>query len=62
VIGDYGRQHATTAATVLEGVVRSYDNGTNFANNYTDRTTRLGYTPVPFSTTERAVDVDANPR
>ncbi|WP_353468467.1 hypothetical protein [Sphingomonas faeni] len=47
---------------MLEGVVRSYDNGTNFANNYTDRTTRLGYTPVPFSTTERAVDVDANPR
>jgi iron complex outermembrane receptor protein len=62
VIGDYGRQHATTAAAVLEGVVRSYDNGTNFANNYTDRTTRLGYTPVPFSTTERTVDVDANPR
>jgi iron complex outermembrane recepter protein len=62
VIGDYGRQRQQTASSILEGVIRTYANGTNFANNYTDRATRLGYTPVPFSDTARIVDVDANPR
>ncbi|WP_267389862.1 TonB-dependent receptor [Sphingomonas sp. GC_Shp_3] len=62
VIGDAGKQHATTAAAVLEGVIRTYTNGTNFANNYTDRAARLGYTPVPYRLTGRSVDVDANPR
>ena len=62
VIADYGKQRATTAAAVLEGVIRNYTNGALFANNYYDRAARLGYTPVPESTRERIVDVDANPR
>lgn len=62
VIGDAGKQHATTAAAVLEGVIRNYTNGTIFANNYTDRAARLGYTPVPYSQTGRTVDVNADPR
>lgn len=62
VIGDYGRQHSKTAAAVLTGVIRRYDNGTNFANNYYDRSTRLGYQPTPINPDARLVDVDANPR
>jgi iron complex outermembrane receptor protein len=62
IIGDYGKQRQVTAAGILEGVVRTYDNGTNFANNYTDRAARLGYTPVPFSDTERVVDINGNSR
>ncbi|WP_404476360.1 TonB-dependent receptor [Novosphingobium sp. BL-52-GroH] len=62
VIGDYGRQHSKTAAAVLTGVIRQYDNGTNFANNYNDRAARLGYTPTAIDPGARIVDVDANPR
>ena len=62
VIGDYGRQHSKTAAALLTGVIRQYDNGTNFANNYNDRSTRLGYQPTPIDPDARLVDVDANPR
>lgn len=62
IIADYGRQRATTAAGVLEGVLRTYADGTNFANNYNDRAVRLGYTPVPYSLTDRVVDVNTNPR
>ncbi|WP_022683512.1 TonB-dependent receptor [Sphingobium bisphenolivorans] len=62
VIGDYGFQKQQTAAAVLTGVIRSYDNGTNFANNYTDRVTRLGVPVVTEAPGERIVDVNGNPR
>ncbi|VWX53492.1 TonB-dependent receptor [Novosphingobium sp. 9U] len=62
VIGDYGRQSSKTAAAVLTGVIRQYDNGTTFANNYNDRSARLGYQPTPIDPNARLVDVDANPR
>ncbi|EIZ77226.1 TonB-dependent receptor-like protein [Novosphingobium sp. Rr 2-17] len=62
LIGDYGRQHSKTAASVLTGVIRQYDDGTNFANNFTDRAERLGYTPTAIDPGARIVDVDANPR
>lgn len=62
VIGDYGFQKSQTAAAVLTGVIRSYDNGVNFANNYNDRATRLGLETVTDSPGDRIVDVDGNPR
>ncbi len=62
VIGDWGRQRSFTAASILLGAIRSYDNGTNFANNYYDRAARLGYTPVPADPRFRTTDADANPR
>jgi iron complex outermembrane receptor protein len=62
VIGDYGRQHSKTAAAVLTGVIRQYDNGVNFANNYDDRAARLGYDALPIDPKARLVDVDGNPR
>jgi iron complex outermembrane receptor protein len=62
VIGDYGRQHSKTAAALLTGVIRQYDNGANFANNYNDRSARLGYQPTAIDPDARLVDVDANPR
>lgn len=62
VIGDCGRQRPQTANAILEGVIRIYTNGVTFANNYNDRAARLGYIPVPLSTTARVVDVDADPR
>ncbi|TVV74720.1 TonB-dependent receptor [Sphingomonas solaris] len=62
VIADYGRQHANTAGSILTGAIRSYDNGTVFANNFYDRAARLGYTPVPADIGLRTTDADANPR
>lgn len=58
IIGDYGNQHANTAASVLTGTIRTYNNGTNFANNFTDRAKLLGYTPVTADPSARLVDVD----
>ncbi|NWK99012.1 TonB-dependent receptor [Sphingobium lactosutens] len=62
VIGDYGFQKSQTAASVLTGVIRTYDNGTNFTNNYTDRVTRLGVDAVTAAPGDRIVDVNGNPR
>lgn len=62
LIGDYGFQKSQTAAAVLTGVIRSYDNGVNFANNYNDRATRLGLETVTAAPGARIVDVDGNPR
>jgi iron complex outermembrane receptor protein len=62
IIGDYGFQKSQTAASVLAGVIRTYDNGANFANNYTDRATRLGLETVTAAPGNRIVDVDGNPR
>lgn len=62
VIGDWGRQRSFTAGSILLGAIRTYDNGTNFANNYYDRAARLGYSPVPADPALRTTDVDANPR
>ncbi|EPR11793.1 TonB-denpendent receptor [Sphingobium indicum IP26] len=62
LIGDYGFQKQQTAAAVLTGVIRTYDNGGNFANNYTDRTARLGVPVVADAPDERIVDMDGNPR
>lgn len=62
VIGDYGRQRANTASGVLVGVIRNYDNGGSFANNYYDRAARFGYTPVPADPSARITDTNANPR
>lgn len=62
LIGDYGFQKSQTAAAVLTGVIRTYDNGANFANNYNDRATRLGLATVTAPPGDRIVDVDGNPR
>ena len=62
LIGEWGRQHSFTAGTILLGAIRSYDDGTNFANNYYDRAARLGYTPVPADPRVRTTDADADPR
>src|SRR3546814_931979 len=61
LIGDYGFQKQQTAAAVLTGVIRTYDNGVNFANNYTDRTARLGVPVVADAPGERIVDMDGIP-
>lgn len=62
VVGDYARQRSQTAAAVMTGVIREYDNGALFANNFTDRVERLGYAPPTIDPGARIVDVDANPR
>ena len=62
LIGDYGRQHSKTAASVLTGVMTQYDNGVTFSNNYYDRAARVGYTPVAIDPGARITDADANPR
>ncbi|WP_241127041.1 TonB-dependent receptor [Novosphingobium terrae] len=58
IIGDYGNQHSNTASSVLVGVIRSYTNGSNFANNFTDRAKLAGYTPITADPSARLVDVD----
>ncbi len=58
IIGDYGNQHSNTAASVLAGVIRTYTNGTNFANNFTDRAKLAGYTPITAPPSARLVDND----
>ena len=58
IIGDYGRQHANTAASVRAGVIRYFTDGTLFANNFTDRAARLGYQPVSASPIARILDND----
>jgi len=58
IIGDYGNQHSNTAASVLTGVIRTYTNGTNFANNFTDRARAVGYSPITADPSARLVDVD----
>jgi iron complex outermembrane receptor protein len=58
IIGDYGNQHSNTAASVLTGVIRSYTNGTNFANNFTDRAKAVGYSPITADPSARLVDND----
>ena len=62
LIGDYGRQRANTAASILLGAIRRYDNGTLFANNYYDRAARLGYAPVPADASLRTTDQNGDPR
>ncbi|EZP54176.1 TonB-dependent receptor [Sphingomonas sp. RIT328] len=62
LIADWGRQSSFTANSILLGAIRTYDNGTLFANNYYDRAARLGYVPVAADAGLRTTDVDANPR
>ncbi len=62
IIGDYARQRARTGSSVITDVIRQYDNGTLFANNFTDRAGRLGYTPPAIDPGARIVDADGNPR
>ena len=62
LIADWGRQSSLTAGSILLGAIRTYDNGTVFANNYYDRAARLGYSPVSTDIAARTTDANADPR
>jgi iron complex outermembrane receptor protein len=59
IIADYGRQKQNCCIGVIAGVITQYDNGAPIANNFTDRVTRAGYTPLPFTPFARVTDAEA---
>ncbi|MEG3122385.1 TonB-dependent receptor [Sphingomonas sp. GB1N7] len=59
LIGDWGKQDQNCCINVLVGSFGTYDNGAAIANNFTDRTTRLGYAPPPFDPFARRTDANS---
>lgn len=60
LIGDYGKQALNCCVRLPSAVFTRYDDGNLIANNFTDRVTRAGYTPLPTDPFARRVDVDAH--
>jgi iron complex outermembrane recepter protein len=58
IIADYGNQHSNTAASVLVGTIKTYTNGTAFANSFASHAAAVGYTPITAPPSARLVDVD----
>jgi len=59
LIGDYSHQKQHHVLQVLSGFFGTYDDGTPIANNFLNRTSRAGYTPLPFTPFERLGDSDS---
>ena len=60
LIGDFERQRLNCCIGVPTRVFTSYDNGAPIANNYIDRITRAGYTPLPVDPFARRTDADSH--
>jgi iron complex outermembrane receptor protein len=60
LIGDYARQKQNAVLNVLAGYFGRYDDGTAIANNFVDRVTRAGYTPLPLTPFARLGDSDSH--
>ncbi len=59
LIGDYSSQKQNCCIGVIVGAVTRYDNGAAIANNFIDRVTLAGYTPLPFTPFARITDAEA---
>ena len=59
LIGDYQRQRLNCCINVPVTVFSAYDNGTPIANNYINRITRAGYTPLPVDPFARRTDANS---
>lgn len=59
IIGDYSRQEQDCCINVLVGTFDQYDNGATIANNFNQRSARLGYTPLPFDPFARRTDANS---
>jgi len=59
LIGDYSHQKQHHVLQVLSGFFGTYDDGTPIANNFLNRTSRAGYTPLPFAPFARLGDSDS---
>ncbi|MEO7689808.1 MAG: TonB-dependent receptor [Sphingomonas sp.] len=60
VIGDYAKQTQNCCIGVLAGAITTYDNGAPIVNSFTDRVTRAGYTPLPYTPFARLTDADGH--
>lgn len=59
LIGDYQKQRLNCCINVPVTVFSAYDNGTPIANNYVNRITRAGYTPLPVDPFARKTDANS---
>lgn len=59
LIGDWSKQDQNCCINVLVGTFDTYDNGTAIANNFNQRTARLGYTPLPYDPFARRTDANS---
>jgi iron complex outermembrane receptor protein len=59
LIGDYSHQKQHAVLNVLAGFFGSYDGGAAIANTFLNRTSRAGYTPLPFTPFARLGDSDS---
>jgi len=59
-IGDFSEQHARCCINLPVQFFGTYDNGGVIANNFQDRVTRAGYTPLPIDPFARRTDADAH--
>jgi len=62
LIADYSRQRQNCCASQFVDFVTTYDDGTAIPNNFVDRVTRLGYTPLPIDPFARKVDLNSPPK
>jgi iron complex outermembrane receptor protein len=60
LIGDYSSQRQNYVLNVLSNYFGTYDNGAAIPNNFVDRVTRAGYTPLPFKPFDRLGDSDSH--
>ncbi len=60
LIGDFSEQHARCCINVAVDFFPTYDNGAPIPNNFQDRVTRAGYTPLPFDPFARRTDADSH--
>jgi iron complex outermembrane receptor protein len=60
LIGDYSSQRQNYVLNVLGNYFGTYDNGAAIPNNFVDRVTRAGYTPLPFKPFDRLGDSDSH--
>lgn len=59
LIGDHGKQTMNCCSRVRANFFSTYDDGNRIANNFYDRTTRAGYTPLPIDPWSRKVEGEA---
>ncbi|WP_039996755.1 TonB-dependent receptor [Sphingomonas sanxanigenens] len=60
LIADFSRQRQHHVLNVLADYFGTYDNGAAIPNNFVDRVTRAGYTPLPIRPFDRRGDSDGH--